>query len=92
MLLDRIMQIVKTDFPQQTWQMFWLLTVEDQPGVEVARKFGLTPNAVYVCGPEFGLFTARNDRFGPLKYFREGFAIDSLLIIDGGRDAGRGPR
>ena len=49
-LLDRIMQIVKTDFPPQTWQIFWLLTVEGQPGVEIARKFGVTPNAVYLCG------------------------------------------
>jgi RNA polymerase sigma-70 factor (ECF subfamily) len=48
-LLDRIMQIVKTDFPQQTWQMFWLLTVEGQPGVEIARNFGVTPNAVYLA-------------------------------------------
>lgn len=48
-LLERILQLIQRDFPAQTWQLFWLLTIEAQPGVEVARQFGLTPNAVYLA-------------------------------------------
>lgn len=48
-LLDRAMQIVRTDFPDQTWQIFWELAVEGRSGVEVAGQFGVTPNAVYLA-------------------------------------------
>lgn len=48
-LLDRALQLVRTDFPEQTWHIFWQLTVEARPGVEVARRFGVTPNAVYLA-------------------------------------------
>ena len=29
--------------------MFWQVTVAGQPGTEVARQFGVTPNAVYLA-------------------------------------------
>ena len=48
-LIDRVLQIVQTDFPPQTWQIFWQVTVEGKPGVEVARHFGVTPNVVYLA-------------------------------------------
>ena len=48
-LLDRVLRLVQTDFPPKTWQIFWQLTVEGRPGVEVAREFGVTPNAVYLA-------------------------------------------
>lgn len=47
-LLDRVMQLVQTDFPKQTWQMFWQVAVEGRTSVDVAREFGVTPNAVYL--------------------------------------------
>lgn len=47
-LLDRVMQLVQTDFPQQTWQIFWQVAVEGRRSVDVARQFGVTPNAVYL--------------------------------------------
>ena len=47
-LLSRIMQIVQTDFPATTWQIFQQVVIEDRPGVEVAREFGVTVNAVYL--------------------------------------------
>ena len=48
-LLDRVLQIVRTDFPPQTWQIFWQVAVEGRPGTEVARQFDITPNAVYLA-------------------------------------------
>src|SRR5207248_6419442 len=47
-LLSRIVQIVQTDFPATTWQIFRQLAIEGRPGVEVAREFGVTVNAVYL--------------------------------------------
>ncbi len=48
-LIDRVLQVVKTDFPEQTWLIFWQVTVDSRPGVEVAKRFGVTPNAVYLA-------------------------------------------
>lgn len=48
-LLDRALQLVRTDFPGPTWQMFWRVAVDDVPGTEVARQFNVTPNAVYLA-------------------------------------------
>jgi RNA polymerase sigma-70 factor (ECF subfamily) len=48
-LLDRVLQLVRRDFPKQTWQLFSAVAVEGRPGVEVARQFGVTPNAVYLA-------------------------------------------
>lgn len=48
-LLDRALRLVQTDYPEATWRMFWQTAVEGRPGVEVARDFGVTPNAVYLA-------------------------------------------
>lgn len=48
-LLSRIMQIVRTDFPETTWQIFQQVVIAGRPGVEVAREFGVTVNAVYLA-------------------------------------------
>ena len=48
-LLSRIMQIVQTDFPATTWQIFQQVVIEGRPGVEVAREFGVTVNVVYLA-------------------------------------------
>ena len=48
-LLSRIMQIVQTDFPATTWQIFRQVVIEDRPGKEVAHEFGVTVNAVYLA-------------------------------------------
>lgn len=48
-LLSRIMQIVQTDFPETTWQIFQQVVIAGRPGVEVAREFGVTVNAVYLA-------------------------------------------
>ena len=48
-LIGRVLQLVQIDFPPKTWQIFWQLAVEGRPGVDVARDFGVTPNAVYLA-------------------------------------------
>lgn len=48
-LLGRIMQLVETDFPMATWQIFQQLAIAGRPGVDVAREFGVTLNAVYLA-------------------------------------------
>ena len=48
-LLSRILQIVQTDFPSATWWIFRQVVIEGRPGVEVAREFGVTVNAVYLA-------------------------------------------
>ena len=48
-LLGRIMQIVQTDFPATTWLIFQQVAIEGRSGVEVAREFGMTVNAVYLA-------------------------------------------
>ena len=47
-LLGRIVQLVRTDFPEQTWQIFQQVAIEGRPGAEVAREFGISVNAVYL--------------------------------------------
>ena len=48
-LLSRIMQIVQTDFPVSTWQIFQQVAIGGRPGIDVAREFGVTVNAVYLA-------------------------------------------
>lgn len=48
-LLSRIVQLVQTDFPATTWQIFQQVVIAGRPGVDVAREFGVTVNAVYLA-------------------------------------------
>lgn len=49
LLLRQALHMIKDEIPEITWQLFWKNTVEGQSGVEVARHFGVTPNAVYLA-------------------------------------------
>ncbi len=48
-LVERALRLVKRDFPEQTWGVFWRLTVDGLSGVKVAEEFGVSPNAVYLA-------------------------------------------
>ena len=48
-LAARALRLVRNDFPEQTWLVFLAVAVEGRPGVEVARQFGVTANAVYLA-------------------------------------------
>jgi RNA polymerase sigma-70 factor (ECF subfamily) len=38
--------LVRDEFEQRTWQMFWLVAVENQPVATVADRFGVSSAAV----------------------------------------------
>jgi RNA polymerase sigma-70 factor (ECF subfamily) len=47
-LVRRAMEIIQGDFEPTTWQAWWLFVVDGQPAKQVAAKFGLSVNAVYL--------------------------------------------
>ena len=42
----RALELVRAEFEDRTWQMFWLTVVDDRPPADVAAIFGVTPVAV----------------------------------------------
>jgi RNA polymerase sigma-70 factor (ECF subfamily) len=45
-LYRRALELVRGEFEERTWQMFWLTVVDDRPPTDVAAQFGVTPVAV----------------------------------------------
>jgi RNA polymerase sigma-70 factor (ECF subfamily) len=45
-LYRRALDLVRTQFEEKTWQMFWRAVVDDQPPAAVAAQFGATPATV----------------------------------------------
>jgi RNA polymerase sigma-70 factor, ECF subfamily len=45
-LYRRALELVRSEFEDRTWQMFWLTVVDDRPPADVALTFGVTPVAV----------------------------------------------
>jgi RNA polymerase sigma-70 factor (ECF subfamily) len=48
-LIGRALQLLRTDLQPQTWQAFWECTTEGRPAAEVARRLGLSVEAVYAA-------------------------------------------
>lgn len=48
-LVARALQLMQTEFEPSTWQACWDFVAEGLPAVDVARKLGLTENAVYLA-------------------------------------------
>jgi RNA polymerase sigma-70 factor, ECF subfamily len=42
----RALELVRGEFEERTWQMFWRTTVEDRSPVDLAAELGVTPAAV----------------------------------------------
>jgi RNA polymerase sigma-70 factor (ECF subfamily) len=40
---------VRGDVQENTWQAFWLSTVDDMPALEVARRLGMSIGSVYIA-------------------------------------------
>jgi len=40
---------VRCDVKQNTWQAFWLSTIDDLPSLEVARRLGMSIGSVYIA-------------------------------------------
>lgn len=45
-LYHRALELIRTDFQQQTWQAFWLSVVDEIPTDEVASRLGISVNGV----------------------------------------------
>jgi len=48
-LVARAMDLMQCEFQPQTWKACWESVVEDRSVEDVAREFGMTPNAVYLA-------------------------------------------
>jgi len=48
-LTQALLDILKTEFEQRTWQAFDLFALQGRPAAEVAAELGLTPNAVFIA-------------------------------------------
>jgi RNA polymerase sigma-70 factor (ECF subfamily) len=48
-LYRRAMELIRTEFEEQTWRAFLRVTVEGQSPRDVAVDLGMTPNAVYIA-------------------------------------------
>jgi RNA polymerase sigma-70 factor (ECF subfamily) len=45
-LFQKAVQIARSEFSEQSWQIFWRVTVDGQPAPAVAAEFATTPAAV----------------------------------------------
>lgn len=45
-LHQRALNLVRNEFEATTWQMFWRVTIDGRPAVDVARELNSTPAAV----------------------------------------------
>ena len=48
-LVRRVMELIRGEFEERTWQAFWRTTVEGQPTREAAESLGMSPGAVRVA-------------------------------------------
>jgi len=48
-LIQRAMELMRTEFEPATWQAFWEFVVNERSAAEVAQELGLTENAVYLA-------------------------------------------
>jgi RNA polymerase sigma-70 factor (ECF subfamily) len=46
-LLHRALDLIRSQFVEQTWQAFWRVVVDGQTPSDVAMELGITVNAVY---------------------------------------------
>jgi len=46
-LPQRVLQMVRTDCDERTWQAFWMTAIEEKPASEVAKELGLSVASVY---------------------------------------------
>jgi RNA polymerase sigma-70 factor (ECF subfamily) len=42
-----VLELVRAEFADRTWQAFWQTAVDHQRGVDVAKSLGMTVDAVY---------------------------------------------
>jgi RNA polymerase sigma-70 factor, ECF subfamily len=67
LLAARALELLRTDFTEQTWRAFWRVVVDDRPVAEVARELGVSGNAVYMA--KYRVLRRLRDEFGDLHDF-----------------------
>jgi RNA polymerase sigma-70 factor (ECF subfamily) len=65
LVAQRALELVRSDFDEKTWQVFWRMTVEGHSSAEIAHDLGMTSNAV------------RQAKYRVLRRLRE--ELDGLL-------------
>jgi RNA polymerase sigma-70 factor (ECF subfamily) len=45
-LVQRALEIIRIEFEERTWQVFWRATVDGHAAADIARDLGMTPRAV----------------------------------------------
>lgn len=48
MITERMLKIVRDEYPTQTWKIFEATTIQQQKVAEVASQYGVTTNMVYL--------------------------------------------
>ncbi len=48
-LFRRVLELIRAEFEERTWQAFWSVAVEEQTPAEVAAALGMSTGAVYVA-------------------------------------------
>jgi RNA polymerase sigma-70 factor (ECF subfamily) len=48
-LTERVLQLMKDQFPESTWKACWASIMEDQPAEKIAENLGMTVNMVYLA-------------------------------------------
>ena len=48
-LAYRALELMKTDFKQNTWQAFWRVTIENESAADVASDLGMSVGSVYTA-------------------------------------------
>jgi RNA polymerase sigma-70 factor (ECF subfamily) len=48
-VVARLLELIRPEFTESTWQAFQGYVLEERPLTEVAAELGLTPNAVYIA-------------------------------------------
>jgi RNA polymerase sigma-70 factor (ECF subfamily) len=48
-LVNRALELMRSEFEPATWRACWAFAVEGRPAADVAAELGITPNAVYLA-------------------------------------------
>lgn len=49
LLFLRAVELIQTDFQENTWRAFWRTVIDGQTATDVAQELGISPNAVHLA-------------------------------------------
>jgi RNA polymerase sigma-70 factor, ECF subfamily len=68
-LFRRALELIRTDFQENTWKAFWMVAVEGKSATEAAAAVGISPGAVYVAKSR--VLNRLREEFSGLEEFAE---------------------